>query len=234
MRITVLAAICYLGLSSCNMITGNGNVKKESRNPGEFTSVQTSGSVDVEISNGNNCSVTVEDDENLLPYLVTEIDNGRLYIHYKNGISVNNDHSKVYVTAPTLNEVNTSGSADIVLTDLLRNTEKIDFSASGSGSIKGQVDAPAVSIDISGSGSAKLSGRTKDFNATVTGSGDIECGGLESENTTVDVSGSGNAHVFASVHLSASVTGSGDVFYRGNPQNPEIHTSGSGSVQAEK
>jgi len=49
----------------------------------------------------------------------------------------------------------------------------------------------------------------------------------------MDVSGSGNAHVFASVHLSASVSGSGDIYYRGNPQNPEIHTSGSGSVSAE-
>ncbi len=233
MKILAFAAAMVL-LGSCNMITGNGNVRKESRNPGNFTGVRSSGSVDVEISNGSACSVTVEDDDNLLPYLVTEVIDGTLYIHYKSGTSVNNDHSKVYVTAPTLNEVNTSGSADIVLTNVLKNPDKIDMSATGSGSIKGEVDAPAISVDISGSGSVKLRGRTKDFECSVTGSGDADCGDLASENTKVDVSGSGNAHVFASVHLSASVAGSGDVYYRGNPQSPDIHTSGSGSVHPEQ
>ncbi|HVZ96454.1 MAG TPA: head GIN domain-containing protein [Chitinophagaceae bacterium] len=233
MKIIGYAAAMLL-LSSCNMVTGNGHVRKENRNPGDFTGVRSSGSVDVEISNGTACSVTVEDDDNLLPYLVTEVINGTLYIHYKNGTSVNNDHSKVYVTAPALNEVNTSGSADIVITDVLKSTDKIDMSATGSGSIKGAVDAPAISVDISGSGNVKLSGRTKDFDCSVTGSGDADCGSLASENTKIDVSGSGNAHVFASVHLSASVTGSGDVYYRGNPPNPDIHTSGSGSVHAEQ
>jgi hypothetical protein len=49
----------------------------------------------------------------------------------------------------------------------------------------------------------------------------------------VSVSGVGVAHVFASVHLSATVSGTGSVHYRGNPQNPEIHTSGVGSVTPE-
>ena len=96
------------------------------------------------------------------------------------------------------------------------------------------MDAPAVSVDVNGSGDVNLKGRTKDFDCSVSGSGDINCGNLQSENTTVKVSGSGNAHVFASVHLSASTFGSGDIYYSGNPQGPEIHTAGSGSVQAEK
>lgn len=218
---------------SCTMVTGNGNVRKENRNVGDFRSVHSSGSIDVEISNGNAYTVSAEDDENLLPYLVTEVHGGTLHIHYRDNIMIHHDHAKVYVTAPTLDNVTSSGSADIVMTDVLKNTQKIDFDVSGSGSIKGEVDAPAVSIDISGSGSISLRGRTKDFDGTVTGSGDADCKGLESENTKMDVSGSGNAHVFASVHLSASVSGSGDIYYRGNPQNPEIHTSGSGSVSAE-
>jgi len=229
----ILAYATAILLISCNMITGNGHVRKETRNPGDFMRVHSSGSVDVEISNGSACSVSVEDDDNLLPYLVTEVIDGTLFVHYKSGTSVSNDHARVYVTAPTLDEVNTTGSADIVLTDVLKNAQKIDMSVTGSGSIKGAVDAPAISIDISGSGNAKLQGKTRDFNCSVTGSGDADCSGLQSENTTVDVSGSGNAHVFASVNLHATVTGSGDVFYHGNPQHPDLHTSGSGSVHAE-
>jgi hypothetical protein len=221
-------------LSSCNVITGNGNIRTENRNTGNFQAVKTSGSIDIEITNGSAYSVSVEDDDNVLPYIVTEMSNGTLNIHYQDATSINNDHAKVYITAPSLDKLSSSGSADIIIKDPLKNAQGIEMNVSGSGSIKGEVDAPSVSVDITGSGNVDLKGRTKDFECTVTGSGDVNCGGLQSENTTVKIMGSGNAHVFASVHLSASSFGSGDIYYGGNPSNPEIHTTGSGSVQPEK
>jgi len=229
----VITAFILL-ISSCNVITGNGNIRTEKRNTGNFSSVKTSGSIDVEINSGDAYAVSAEDDDNLLPYIVTEVNNGTLEIHYKDNTSVNNDHAKVYITAPSLDKVIASGSADIAIRDVLKNPQKIEMNVSGSGNIKGAIDAPAVSVDVSGSGNVDLKGRTKDFDCTVNGSGDINCGGLQSENAIVKISGSGNAHVFASVHLTASTFGSGDIYYSGNPSNPEIHTSGSGNVQAEK
>ncbi len=216
------------------MISGNGNIRTEKRNIGDFKSVKTSGSIDVEINSGDSYALSVEDDDNILPYIVTEVNDGTLDIHYKNNTSINNDHAKVYVTAPSLDGVTVSGSADVDIRDVLKNSQKIEVNISGSGNIKGAVDAPAISVDINGSGDVNLKGHTKDFDGSISGSGDINCGGLQSENATVTVSGSGNVHVFASVHLKASTFGSGDIYYGGNPQNPEIHTAGSGSVQAEK
>ena len=230
-----IIAAFILMINSCNMISGNGNIRSEKRNTGDFRSVKTSGSIDVEINSGDTYAVTVEDDDNLLPYIVTEVNNdGTLNIHYKNNTSISNDHAKVYVTAPSLDKVIVSGSADVDIRDVLKNSQKIEMSISGSGNIKGALDAPAVSVDINGSGDVTLKGRTKDFDGNISGSGDINCGALQSENAMVKISGSGNVHVFASVHLKASTFGSGDIYYGGNPQNPEIHTAGSGSVQAEK
>ncbi len=216
------------------MMTGNGNIRTEKRSTGDFISVKTSGSIDVEINSGDTYAVSVEDDDNILPYIITEVKNGTLDIHYRNNTSVGNDHAKVYVTAPSLDKVIVSGSADVDIRDVLKNSQKIEVSISGSGNIKGALDAPSVSVDINGSGDVNLKGRTKDFDGSISGSGDINCGALQSENATVTVSGSGNVHIFASVHLKASTFGSGDIYYGGNPQNPEIHTAGSGNVQAEK
>lgn len=233
----VFASLFFLG--SCNVINnggvnGNGNIRTEKRNVGNFTGVKASGSIDVEITNGDSYSVSAEDDDNVLPYIITEVNNGILNVHYKDGISINNDHAKVYVIAPSLDNLISSGSADITSQDIIKNSQQIKIDISGSGDVKTGVDAPQVDVSVSGSGNVSLNGRTKDFTCQVSGSGDINCGSLESENTTVTVSGSGNAHVFASVHLSATARGSGDIFYRGSPSNPEIHTSGSGSVEAEK
>ncbi len=224
---------------SCNVsfngdsLSGNGNVKTETRKVGNFNAVKTSGSIDIEISEGDAYSVSVEDDENILPAIVTEVEGGTLNIHYKNNTSISDDHAKVYIKAPSLDKIISSGSAGITITDVVKNTRKIEIAVSGSGDIKGRVDAPAINASIGGSGNMSLSGRTKDFEGKVSGSGDLKCGDLQSENTTVSVSGSGKAHVFASVSLHARASGSGDVYYRGNPSSPEIHTSGSGSVQPE-
>ena len=229
----MLAIFFMAVLSSCKMISGNGNVKKETRNPGTFTKIHSSGTADVVITSGINCAVTVEDDDNLLPYLETNVENGTLQIHYKDGVSVTNDHAKIYVTAPTLSGVATSGTSNITVSGLLQNPGKISFKTSGVGNIEGEVDAPAISVSVSGAGTVKLRGRTKDFDCELSGVGHADCGNLESENTTVSVSGVGDAHVFASVHLNARVSGTGSVHYRGNPQNPEIHTSGVGSITPE-
>ena len=234
---SILIAASIL-ISSCNAITGigvngNGNIRTEKRTTGNFNAVKTSASIDVEISTGDAYSVSVEDDDNILQYIVTDVHNGTLTVDYKEGYSINNDHAKVYVTAPSLDKLVVSGSADITTQGILKNSRQIEMNIFGSGNIKAQVDAPVIDVSVSGSGNISLSGHTKDFSCTISGSGDVNCGGLESENTTVRVSGSGNAHVFASVHLSATISGSGDVYYRGNPPTPETHISGSGSVQAE-
>ena len=237
-NLSILIAASVL-MGSCNIIsgsvvTGNGNIRTEKRSPGNFNGVKTSGSIDIEIASGNAYSVSVENDDNLLQYVVTEVNGSTLNVHYKDGYSIIDDHAKVYVTAPSLDKLSVSGSGNITSQGMLKSSRQIEVAISGSGNIKAQVDAPAVDVSISGSGNVGLTGRTKDFTSNIFGSGDINCGGLEGENATVKVAGSGNTHVFASVHLSATVVGSGDVYYRGNPPSPEIHTTGSGSVEPEK
>ncbi len=232
--ILISATVSACNVLSGNEMTGNGNIKTEKRSTGNFNGVNASSSIDVEIAKGDAYSVSVEDDDNILPYIVTEVSGGTLDVHYKDNTSIGNDHAKVYVTAPSLDKLSASGSGDISTQDILKNSGHIEMDVSGSGDIKANVEAPSVKAEISGSGNIDLKGHTKDFDGAVNGSGDLSCSNLESENTTVKIIGSGNAHVFASVHLSASIMGSGDVYYRGNPTSPEVHTTGSGTVQAEK
>lgn len=234
MKNLIILLLASLSIISCNSINGNGNVTRENRNLSEINTIRTSGSIDVEIINGSSYSLTVEDDANVIPYIITEISNGALDVHYKDGYSVMNDHAKVIVTVPSIDKVATSGSGDITTKGTLKSNHELVFSTSGSGDIKADVDAPAIKVDGSGSGDINLSGRTKNFECSVSGSGDIKCSNLKSENATIHVAGSSDVHVFASVSLKVNVAGSGDVYYAGNPPTPEIHIAGSGTVQAEK
>ena len=220
--------------ASCESISGIGNVKNENRDLSNINAVRTSGSIDVEISNGTDYSLTVQNDANLIPYVVTEVNGGELNFHYKDGYSIVNDHAKVIVTVPSIDRIATSGSGDVTSSGTIKSDNSLELNTSGSGNIKANVNAPSVKVTGSGSGDITLSGMTKDFDCRMSGSGDIDCGNLKSENAVIHVSGSSDVHVFASVSLKVNVTGSGDVHYSGNPASPEIHITGSGTVESEK
>jgi len=234
MKNCLIILIAALLFASCQTLTGNGNVRDEKRNIPEISEINTSGSIDVEIKNGDTYSLTVHNDDNLLPYMITEVNNGALNVHYKNGYFINHDHAKVIVTAPSLEKITTSGSADINSDGVIKNSKNIEIKTSGSGDINAELDAPSITVTGSGSGDVTLSGMTKDFDCKMSGSGDVKCSNLKSENAVIHVSGSSDIHVFASVSLKVNVTGSGDVYYTGNPTSPEIHITGSGTVQQSK
>lgn len=234
MKNCIVLLIASVVFASCQSVTGNGNVREEKRDIPGIYEVNTSGSIDVEIKNGDTYSLTVQNDENLLPYVITEVDNGALNIHYKDGYFINHDHAKVVVTAPSLEKLSSSGSADITSNGVIKNSKNIEIHTSGSGDINVEVNAPSIKVSGSGSGNVSLSGMTKDFDCKMSGSGDVKCNNLKSENAIIHVSGSSDVHVFASVSLKVNVTGSGDVYYGGNPTSPEIHITGSGTVQEMK
>ncbi len=83
---------------------------------------------------------------------------------------------------------------------------------------------------MSGSGDMNLSGKTIDFEATISGSGDIKAYDLIADNVEATVSGSADIKVTANKMLKARVSGSGDISYRGNPEKVDTKTSGSGDI----
>jgi hypothetical protein len=215
------------------MITGSGNIITEKRSVNHFDGVKLSGSMDMEIKEGDVPSVEVEADDNVLPYIVTNVSGGMFSVSYRPNTSFNNAHTKVYVTVPSLKKVSISGSGNITSGDTIKSGDVMEFTINGSGDIKMLADAPSVKARVGGSGNMILAGRTKNFDGSSSGSGDLKCHNLLAENVTVVMSGSGNAHVFSSVSLKAKTRGSGDIYYSGKPAAKQQDKSGSGEIREE-
>lgn len=212
-------------------VKGSGNSRNEARSVSNFTSVSSFGEYDVYLTQGSTYSVTIEADDNLLPYIETVVNGDVLEIRTKEGYWLSTRHDpKVHITAPAFTKVKTFGSGDIISENKLNNTSPIAFEVSGSGDVKVEVNAPEVRAQMNGSGSINLGGETKNFEGEVNGSGDIRAGDLKAETVTVDIAGSGSANVYASVKLNVDVKGSGDVKYRGGAQ-VSSDIAGSGSVK---
>ena len=234
----LFAALLLLTLvftfSACGWrnVKGNGNVITSNRNEGRFDGVKTAGSFDLYVSQGDDYTIRIEAEENLMKYITTEVENGELKVRVKRGVNLRpRQDMKVFVTAPRFKELGIAGSGNIIAETNLSSDSPMEFSISGSGDIRASaVDAPKITVRIAGSGNASLAGNTRDAVYRIAGSGDIKCRELKTENTEVHIAGGGNVWSFCSQNLDVHIAGSGDVHYAGNPVNVKQKIAGSGNM----
>lgn len=214
-------------------IKGNGNMTTQTRSTSDYDAIKCAGSFDYILVAGTEGKITLEGESNLLDYVVTEVKNGSLHIKTEKGKNLSPSSNKtIKITIPfeDIDKVSLSGSGDLWNEDKITSSN-LDVSLSGSGDIILDIQTKRASGKVTGSGDLTLKGSTTDLRAGVTGSGDFHGFNLQSTNTDVSVTGSGDAEVFCNGVLKARVTGSGDIEYRGNPKTKDAKVTGSGSIE---
>ena len=230
--------VSVLFMASCDFVggkrvEGDGNWKSEERSVGSYKDIHVSGAAGVHLVQGESKPVRIEIDQNLQQYIEVLVEGSTLNIRTKDGYNIDpTKEMAVYVTAPSFNDIQVSGAGSIVSDSKITNPNPINLGISGAGDIKVEVNAPKVGVDISGAGSATLVGETKDFELGISGAGKARCFDLKAENTTVRISGAGDADVFASLLLDASTSGAGSIRYKGKPTEVKSNKSGAGNIEA--
>jgi hypothetical protein len=238
MKKLFLATALLISLSSCfaqwpwQKVEGNGNLKKENRPASGYTAISSSGSWDVMVAYGESNSIQVEADENLLEYISTKVENGKLSIKTTKNVNLRSKNRiTIYVSLTRLTAVSLSGSGDIIGEGKFTNDGNTDFSVSGSGSIKMTVNKlDKVDVGVSGSGNVRLSGSANSVEARISGSGNADCSNLICDDAYAHISGSGNIKLNANRAIDANISGSGNVSYRGAASDVKKHVSGSGRL----
>ena len=184
------------------------------------------------IAYGESNSIEVEGDDNLLSYIETNVENGKLNIKTTKSVNLRSKNRiTIYVSLKKLTGIFLSGSGDIMGVGNFSNDGKTDFKISGSGSIKVSFDKMnTAEIVISGSGNIGLVGSASTVNVKISGSGNADCSALICEDATAHVSGSGNVKLYTNRSIDASISGSGNVQYKGAAYDIKKHISGSGRV----
>jgi hypothetical protein len=230
-------------------IRGNGDLTTENRIVSDFNGVELNGSFTVYVDSGEETSILVEADENLLDEIRTQVRGNNLIVEtYRDRCLNSKNDITIYVTTPEIEEivlngsgriycdyfetpklqVDLNGSGSIFIDYIYTNDAELELS--GSGSIRGTVDTYSADIQVDGSGIIRLDGSAHHADMDITGSGSILGKEFYTDNTNIEITGSGNAEVYATDLLEARVTGSGIVYYYGNPANVVKQISGSGNV----
>jgi hypothetical protein len=216
-----------------NKVKGNGNVSKVTRTTGDYDAVRCAGFMDFELVDGKEGKITIEGEENLLDYIITEVKNDELVVKVEKGVNLKTSWKKgikITIPADDIEKVSLSGSGD-VYNNFVLDSDDLKVELSGSGDMNLKVKTNYLSSAITGSGDIKIVGDTDVLETKITGSGDFHGFELNANNTEAYVTGSGDIKVFSNKMLKARVTGSGDITYKGDPDKEDTKVTGSGSIR---
>lgn len=210
---TILLLASIITLAACNKpsLRGSGATVTEVRSVPAFNNVRVEGSGNATITQGTTASVQVTGYENLVPAYETYVTNGTLVLKFKNDYhNIRNNNISVKIVTPSLERTSINGSGSMLIKNFTGNLFQTEINGSGK-----------VTVENS---------RYLTANLEVNGSGDIHAQQLTAGDVEARISGSGRIEITCFVKLVARISGSGDVFYWGNPQHLDMQVSGSGKV----
>ena len=233
----VLALLCFVFIKPVDAqkrwwagsVSGKGPMVEQELDLATFERISLAISADVYVKHGEQQSITVRGQENIIANLITDIQDKTWRIRFDRPIR-RSQGLKIFITLPYLSGARVSGSGNIE-SDHTWQANSFQAGVSGSGNLDLQLQTEDLSSKVSGSGNIKLGGSSKAYSAQITGSGNIRAYELAATHCKVRISGSGNARVDAQEQLDVRISGSGDVMYTGRPRvNSKI--SGSGGLYA--
>ncbi len=231
LTLTLFVSMFILASCSMHFVIGDGNIIKEDRTLKAFSRVSISGAGYVSIHQGDEEHIQIECDENLIPFVKTQVINGELKIRLEDCLLSPSKTIRYKLYVKDIESIKVSGSADIMIGTLISEDLTIDISGSGN-LVMGRLESKTLEIDISGSGEATIeSGRSTDQVISIRGSGDLDLADYKTQNSYIKISGSGLATLWVENKMDVKLSGSGDLFYYGNPKI-DIKTSGSGDVKS--
>ncbi|MCU0239349.1 MAG: DUF2807 domain-containing protein [Pyrinomonadaceae bacterium] len=213
-----LASVFSIGkvfANSCNLfsfgkIEGSGVAKTENRNKSDFSNVDISGALTVEIVAQKDFSVEVEADDNLISYIKTEVKGDTLKVYSEKRLSPKTS-IKIKVSMPEISELDISGASNATLTNVKNEN---------------------LRVDLSGASKVKIDGETQNLDVDASGASKIDAENLKSENALVNASGACKIDVFVTNELKADASGASKIIYTGEPKNIIKDTSGASSVKS--
>jgi hypothetical protein len=180
---------------------------------------------------GEPCGLRIEGSEDLVENIMVAVKDDLLEIsfhteqenwtnfHWADG----KRKLRYYVTMPTINLINMEGAGLLTGTEL--KGETLTLTQGGAGKIDLlSLDYQSLQAALDGLGEIHLTGQVTRQKVDLSGAGDYQAEALQTEDSEVLLSGAGSATVWAEKTLKATVTGAGNIKYKGSPEIEQNNT----------
>ena len=214
-------------------VRGSGNLTASTKTLPDFHAVSASRGVEVII--GGTDKVVIEADDNVLEYVVAEVENGILGITISDEVSLRN--ANVTVRIPNngkIEALHASSGAEIRTESALKasdldlrlssaaaliaalKAERCTIRLASGAVMKAAVDFGTCDIRLSSGSGARLAGRADSMDAALSSGSELNAFELETRTCEVAVSSGAEAEVNCSGALTAWVSSGASVEYKGD------------------
>lgn len=213
--VTAIFSSCVI--TDGQKVKGDGNVTSKPYELKNFSVVDANSDMAVYLIKGPAYQVKAETDANLFQYLDISVQDGKtLEIKYKSDINVRpSNQTKIYITAPWLDELEISGSSALFTQGKFEQDRKLTVKISEASSGKISVRAPMLDLSASEASSLTIDGESKDIKVHASEASTINAFDLKAENADASASEASTAHVFGSVSLKLNATEASTLRYKG-------------------
>ena len=223
-----LAGAC--SIQGFQNVVGSGKIVSEDRTVSGVQGVALGVPGDLAIELGDQETLQVEAEDNLLPYIETSVRNGRLEIRTRPNTNFRPTqplHFRLVVKG--LDTIEDSSLGNITVPQLKANRFTVKISSGGSINLAG-LDASTLDAQLSSLGNLVIgAGQVGQQTITISSSGAYQAGELRSQTAVVRISSLGSATLWVTDRLEAHLSSSGNVNYYGSPKVTQ-ETSSLGKV----
>ena len=195
----------------------NSTLKDEVRQLDQFDKIEISGNIELELQQDSLKNLTISAPENLMTYIKTEVNDGKLKI-YTDKIFLNH-RIKVIISNDSIFELEANGASKVESMRPIK-TSKLFLSLSGASQADIDVNVEnKMTSEVSGASSAKLKGVAGSVDIEANGASKIEADQLKATHVKVETSGASHAKVFATESIDADASGASRIDCTGSPRN---------------
>lgn len=227
-----MKAFITLLLAACVILPGAA--QKRDVDVKNFNELSLGIPANVYLKQGSSDRVQIECDDDIFDEIEFELRGDELTIkrdgNWNWGSGWRKSEVTIWVTMREIEELRVSGSGNLE-SDGKLDTEDLSLAVSGSGDMELDVNSDEMDLRISGSGSISLSGTAEEAETKISGSGKVKAEDLTVKVFDASISGSGSCYITVTDEVSARISGSGSVYYAGDPDRVISNSSGSGKIR---
>jgi hypothetical protein len=222
----ICLAVAAAGCITNTHGSGSGNVINQTRSIQGVNQVSLDGTGAVLVTQGTEESLTIEAEDNIIPHIISGVVGNKLVVSYDNTTPSPTRPVKYHLSVKDLSSITLSGAVKVETSGFKTRNLVVSMNGAGEGNMSG-LEVNTLIVTLSGAGKMNMAGTAADQTITISGAGDYEAGTLETRNTTITINGAGKGRLNVSNILNATINGSGDISYLGNPQvNRQINGAG--------
>jgi hypothetical protein len=208
LTLSVAAITLFSACNDNDCVRGGGTLNDYTLTVNDFSKIAVAGPINIEITQGSTQNAMIRAEPEVFGIMETKVQDGELIIDFENGSCIKSSKAiTLFVTTDNLSKITVSG------TSIITSTNNLELNS--------------LTIKVAGTADVNLTGGATTQKFNVAGDIDVENFGFVTENTIIDISGSGGLEISCTKNLDIKVSGAATVKYKGLPT---IKQNVSGSI----